>query len=472
MKLIGPLLATLLTLAGAGCTVLQHETASTKSMLQGLTGMEGRERATNALELVQTSVMREADLYVGAVAQATDDLRLKVPTPETRNLAQQWKLTAATAAYINATGEHPAINAVDMVVLATMSRYVVEDYWVGEKFGEAALPLLATHRQLETNAWATAQIILTPGQQDEVRALLARYRERYPHLRYVAAVRMRELAGFLGKMPSEAEASQRPGSLFSLLYLNPLAGLDPTTQAIQQTRLLAARAMYYAQRAPTLLSWQVELTLYQIETQPEARGVLSNFNQVASSATIFAKTAEGLPQLVNDQREAAIAQFFDRLAVAQTNLLAQLASEETKLRGTLNETRQTLQAGSQMADSVNSAIKSLDAFIHYVSPPDTNAAPAAPDTNSHPFNVLDYGTAATQIGSMATQLNALILSLNQSEAQVARLSRQATADAKEVVTHAFQLGVVLVLLCGVVLGVVIWIYRYTRAPRGGPATQT
>ena len=275
---------------------------------------------------------------------------------------------------------------------------------------------------------------------------------------------MRELASFVGKVPSETEARQRPGSLFSLLYLNPLAGLDPTTQAIQQTRLLAARAMYYAQRAPMLLSWQVEMTVYQVETQPEARGVLSNFNQVAQSATVFAKTAEGLPKLVNDQREAAIAQFFDRLAVAQTNLLAELGAEEAKLRGTLNEALQTLQAGSQMADSVNAAIRSLDTFVRYVSPPETNSAPVAPDTNSRPFNVLDYGTAATQIGSMATQLNALILSVNQSEAQVTRLSRQATADAKEVVTHAFRLGVVLVLLSGLVWTAVLWLHRRTSMP--------
>ena len=142
---------------------------------------------------------------------------------------------------------------------------------------------------------------------------------------------------------------------------------------------------------PTLWSWQAELTLYQLAAQPEAQGVLSNLTDVAQSTKVFAQTAQGLPQLVNDQRQAAINQIFDRLAVERTNLLADLGGEETKLRGLLSEARQTLQSGGQMADSVNAAIKSLDAFVQYVSPPETNPAPAAVDTNSHPFNVLDYG---------------------------------------------------------------------------------
>lgn len=346
----------------------------------------------------------------------------------------------------------------DLLVLATLSRFVVQDYWVAEKFGESAQPLLETHRQLESNAWKVVRVVLTPSQQDEVRKLLAEYRQRYPRLRYVAAARMPELVGKIGRIPA-AEQDTKTGSLFSLLYLNPLAGLDPTTQAIQQTRLLAQRAIYYAQRAPTLLGWQAELTLYQLAAQPEAREVLSDLDDIGQSTKVFARTAEGLTNLVNAQREAAINQIFDRLAVERTNLVADLAGEETKLRGLLTETRQTLATGGDMAKSVNAAIQSLDAFIHYVSPPTTNAPPTPPDTNSRPFNILDYGTAASQIGAMATNLTTTILAVNQSEAQVLRLSRQATVDAKQVVNYAFRLALVLVVTAGVVFVVVV---RFVR----------
>jgi hypothetical protein len=462
-------MAAAVVLCGSGCSVVQHETQATKSMIGSLTGRTDGSGETNRLEQVQSGVMREADLYAGTIAQATDDFRAKVPTAEARLMAQQWKVMEATAAYINATGEYPSVNAVDMLVLATLSRFVMEDYWVGEKFGEAARPLLETHRDLESNAWTIVQIVLTPDQQEEIRTLLGEYRQRYPHLRYVAAVRMQQLAGVLGELPTEAEQSKRPGSLFSLLYLNPLAGLDPTTEAIQQTRLLAQRAMYYAQRAPTLLSWQAELTLYQLAAQPESKLVLSNLNEIGQSTKTFATTAAGLTNLVNAQREAAINQIFDRLAIERTNLLAELAGEETKLRGLLNETRQTLGTGSEMAKSVNAAIQSLDSFVRYVSPPDTNPPAVNPDTNSRPFNVLDYGTAAGEIGAMATNLTTMILAVNQSEAQVSRLGSQAATEAKAVVNHAFRLAIALTLLAGVVLAVVLWMHR--RSSRNAPASK-
>jgi len=449
--------------AASGCSVVQHETVATKSLFGSLTGEGGKSKTTNVVEVVQTGVMREADLYVGAVAQATDDFRIRVPTIEARNAAQQWKLTEATAAYINASGENPLFNAVDMVVLATLSRYVVEDYWVGEKYGEAARPLLVVHQQLESNAWTVVSVVLTPGQQEEVRKLLREYREEFPDMRYVAAVRLREVAGTLGKLPNEVEQGKKPGSLFSLLYINPLAGLDPTTVAIQQTRLLAQRAMYYAQRAPMLLGWQIELTTYQMAAQPEARGVLTDLDDVAQSTKVFAQTAAGLTNLVNAQREAAINQIFDRLALAQTNLVAELASQEAKLRSLLNETRQTLDAGSDMAKSANAAIQSLDAFMHYVSPPDTNAVASPPDTNSHPFNVLDYGTAATQVGAMARDLNTLLTSANRTAPEVEKLSKTAANDLQRVVHRAFWLGMVLivVLLVGSVCAALVY-RRLTR----------
>jgi hypothetical protein len=459
----------------AGCSVVTHEATDTKSVIQSLAGKVDKRDPTNALAVLQSEIMRGADLYVGTVAQAADEFRDRVRTADARDAAQQWKLMTATAAYINATDENPLVSVVDMAVLASVSRRVVEDYWVGKRFGEAARPLLEVHRTLETNVWRIMEGVLTPAQTEEVRQILREYEKKYPDLRYVAAARLPELAEKLGKARSEQE-QERPGSLFNLLYLNPLAGLDPTTQAIQQTRLLAQRVTYYLERMSMLWSWQAQLALYQVAAQPEAQGVLSNLTEVAQSTKVFAQTAEGLPKLVDDQRQAAINQIFDRLAIERTNLLAELGNEETKVRGLLSEARQTLQSGGQMADSVNAAIKSLDAFVQYVSPPDTNLAPATVDTNSRPFNVLDYGAAASHIGAMATNLTTLIQTVNQSESQAARLGRQATADAKEVIGHAFRLGLVLivVLLGGLVLAGLAYrcgVSRLTRTTESPPGAK-
>ena len=237
-------------------------------------------------------------------------------------------------------------------------------------------------------------------------------------------------SGFVSLPPPWAEpstpATTSPTSIFSLLYLDPLAGLDPATAAIEETQRLGERAIYYTQRMPQLLSWQTEVLAYELANQPESTQVLSNANQLAISAGIFAQTAQQLPQLINDQRQAAIQQLLDGLT-----------SQET-------QARQTLVSAGDAATNINTAIQSLDAFVRYVSAPNTNHTTVA--TNSRPFNVLDYGTAAGQVGAAARDLNALLTRVNQSTPQLAQLGQQTTADANRVVNHAFWLGLVLILV--------------------------
>jgi hypothetical protein len=444
-------------LAGS-CSVVRTETQQTAALVKSFAGKSESQESGERLTQLQMMVMRQADQYTARVADATDSLYAKAGTPDARTLTQGWKLQQATSAYIVAVGENPALNAVDMVILATVSRMVVQDYWVGERFGAPAQALLATHRELETNAWATVDEVLTPAQRSQLRQITDQWRAENPRQRNVGAARFSDFVKLLGAKAA-AQQNQGPGSLFSLALVNPLSGLDPAVRALEQTRQLAARAMYYAERAPRLWSWQAELLTYQLADQPESRQVLSNLNGVADSTQSFARTAESLPNLIRQEREAAINQLLAGVAQERSNILATLNTQEAQLRELLPQVRQTLTAGRDMANSVNGAVKSLDAFVHYVSPPDTNATPQPAATNSRPFNVLDYGTAAGEIGGMAKDLNTLLTGLNQSLPQVTRVSQQATVDAKVVVTHAFRLGLVLIVVLGLVAVLVVALCR-------------
>ena len=202
-----------------------------------------------------------------------------------------------------------------------------------------------------------------------------------------------------------------------------------------------------------ILSWQAEYLTLQLADQPAARQVLTNAQQLTDSLQIFSKTAEQLPRLVEQQREAAINQVFASIATERTNLLASLASEEKKTRALLAEARGTIEAATAMATSVNAAVQSLESFMRYVSPPKTNLTTESANTNRRPFDVLDYGTAAGQVGIMAKDLNTLLTSVNQTLPQAAQLGQQATANLEGVVRRGFWLGLVLIviLLCGSVL---------------------
>ena len=443
----------LLVLALTGCSLQRLTSSPPKARVSPLQLTNNLSGLVSPLVL-QARLMRFADTYAATVAQACDDVMAQATNSETRLAALRWKLGQATAIFTDATGENPVVNALDMVVLTTMARMVIEGYGV-ETYGDPILPLLDTQRRLETNAWTWASGTLKPSQQQELRELIQEWRAKNPRQRYVGPIRFSEFVSILGKTPTKASAS--PTSIFSLLYLDPLAGLDPTAAAIEEVRDIGERAMYYSQRMPMLLSWQVEVLAGQLASQPESKQVLDDARRIAKSAEMFAQTAQQLPRLVNDQRQAAIQQIFDSLN-----------SEANKSRELLTDTRSALDSAGSAATNLNTAIQSLDAFVRYVSKPGTNQA--AKSTNSRSFNVLDYGTAAGQVGVAARDLNGLLATVNQSAPQLAQIGQQTTLEVKQVVDHAFRRALILILallIGSVVAGLTYRILAGKLAGEGG-----
>jgi hypothetical protein len=315
---------------------------------------------------------------------------------------------------------------------------------------------------------------LKPEQQRELRELIEDWRRKNPKQHYVGTVRFREFAAAIEKAPQKF--GDKPASVFGLLFLDPMAGLDPTVRAVEETRYLAERVLYYGQRMPMLVSWQAELLALQLADQPAATQVLTNANQLAASMQVFAKTAEQLPRVIDQQREAAIEQVFAGIATERTNILTSLASEEKKMRELLAEMRGTLGTAGEMANSVKAAVQSLDAFVRFVSP-STNAPAEPANTNSRPFDVLDYGTAAGQIGGMAKDLNTLLTSVNQSVPQAAQLGEKTVDRIERALRHGFWLGLALIviLLAGAVLAGLayrILVNKLARPERGAAARES
>lgn len=425
--------------------------------VKALRGSDSGKPAPLSTSALQAEVMRFADHYATAVAQAADEFRQRVPTSEARTAAQTWKLGQSTAAFIDAANPSPVVNALDMVVLATLSRTVQEDYWVGSAFGEPARPLLETHRQLEREAWSIAEGFLSSAQQQELRALIAAWRAKNPDQRYVGQTRLRDFAESIGELPPSDKS--KPGSIFSLFKVDPLAGLEPSTRAIEQARLLAERSAFYLQRLPTLLSWQAELLSYQLVTTPESKQILADTDRLTKSTEVFAKTAEQLPQLVNDQREAAIKQLLDGLAVERANFTASLAADDMKLRATIIEMRQTIEAGTDLSKSLDTTIKSLDTLMVRFDPgPKGSAAATAPA--GRPFDILDYAATAKEVTVALQQLNTAIASIDKTVPQVQHASETFERAGNRLLNRFFLIGAgLIVLLLG---GAVIAALFYRR----------
>lgn len=418
----------------SGCSVLQAPQKVVNAVVPGMDGSKQPDPAE-----LQIQIQRFTDDYLSRTSQSLDEYAKKVGTEQSRITSLQLKL-AATASIISiASGPNPNVNLLDLVSAATLTRMMIEDYWLKTPDGAAFQPWLENSRYLETNAWQLAASVLKPAQVSELRAGINHWYKHNPELQMGFLARPHEFASMVR---SDAQKARGVDSVFNLMNLDPTAGLDPAVREVTRTRLFAERAMFTVQRMPFLLRWQVELLGYELVGLPEVRQIVTNSTRLSLSAEGISRTAAELPDRITEERKA---------------ILLALQEQEGKLRDLAAEVDRTLASGAKMSDSLNTTITTFDGLMKRfgVGEPNTNSAP---DTNSAPFNILDYGKVADQIGGMAKDLNTLLTSANQSVTQVTRLSDEATARVDRVVDRAFHRGVMLIVifLVGAVLAGLIY----------------
>jgi len=212
-----------------GCSRRVYKRSPNVSEVRSLQLSTNDTRGPLPMDVMQNQVMRFADHYSVTVGQAVDEYLPQATTSAARLAGLRWKLSQATAAYVDATGPNPVLNALDLVVLATVSRMVAEDS-VDDVFGPDGSSILEAHRKLEADAWAAASRVMKSSQRQELKEMIEEWRRKNPHQRQVAATRMRELAVAVGRTPQASAAA--PNSIFGFLFLDPLAGLDPAAAAL------------------------------------------------------------------------------------------------------------------------------------------------------------------------------------------------------------------------------------------------
>jgi hypothetical protein len=402
---------------------------------------EAQQQATE-LQQLQLEVMRFADEYAARVSEPVQRLQATAHSPEERLAGHNWRLSQSTSAYVIASGPNPTVNALDMVVLATLSRMVAEDHFVAELYGERARPLQDVHRRLEPQAWGLLEGVLTPEQIQQLHTVIDDWRAEHPQIRSVAYIHFRDFA----KSVSRKRPEHATESLFGLLGLDPLSNLDPAVQEIAQTRQLAERTIYYIQRAPNLLDMQIERLAYQLAVMPETKQLLADTNAFGAAATSASTLANQIPQLVARERQAAIAQVMDSLN-----------SQQAQTRQLLTELRSALEAGTQTSDSINGTIRSIDAMMARFDKPKPDAADAPP---GKPFDISAYAATARELAGAAQQLQALVVQLDTSAGGVQRLTSSLAVDAGNVVDHAFWRGVQLIIVLVAAILVAMLVYRY------------
>lgn len=432
--------------ATAGCALLPRTSAAPEAKVARIRRGEKEGPGAMTRAELQSEVMRFADRFAVTFAQVGDELRRRATNPQVRAAVQKQKVRYVSTALHVATGPNPEINLLDMLVFVTLVRIVGEQYWVPQVYGDMGTALLKALRTLEADIWSIAEDVLTPEQQQELRDLILEWREEHPDQRYVWSVHFLDFAEEEGI--SAQEASSRPGSLFGLLFLDPLAGLDPAARELEQTRYIAERAMFYIQRTPALVRWQAELLFDRLAAAPETEQFLTATARFTEASERLTKTVERLP---------------DQIAEERRQLILQLESEETRLRGLLADMQQTLAAGSELTSQVNTTVGAIDALAARF---DSGPSPR----DAEPFDIKDYREAATRVSDAAQQLTVLVESMEQLLAspgweqrlpQLRDVIGRFEAGGERMVDHAFRRGVVLILIFLVGFVLAMLSYRFT-----------
>lgn len=410
-------LAVLVMAAATSCTTLKHA-------LLGETDSEARAAQLNALQL---KVMRYGDEYSGRIEEPIHRFQNAGASPEERLAAQQWRLSQSTAAYTIASGPNPVTNALDMIVLATLSRMVLEDRWIAELYGERARALHDRHANLERQAWTLVDGVLTAEQIGQLHHLIDQWRVANPRVRDVTHVHFDEFARSSG---AHLERSRSAPSLIAFLGFDPLSNLDPAVREIAQTRQLAERSIYYLQRAPALLDMQVERIAYQFSVTPEVREMLTNADRVSLAAEAAGSLARQLPDLIARERGAVFGE-----------LRRTFHEEQKELEGLLRALQDALTTGAQASDSVRATLLSFDALLTRLQP-----SGADESANERPFDITEYTKAAAEAGAAAQRIESLLRQAQNSGAEIEVLSATAARELEAATDHAFRRALQLVLI--------------------------
>jgi hypothetical protein len=381
------------------------------TLAQFLPSQQEARRAAEQSHDLQLRVMRFADEYAGRTNEALLDFQ---GSPEDRLRAQTWKLQQAQAAYSIASGPDPVTNALDMVVLTSLSRMVVDDWPVTEHYGDRVRPLQEADRSLEQDAWGLVKGTLTDAQAAQLHDIIISWRRQNPGFRSVAYIRFNDLAKSTGARETAAEGPGKESSLFSVLGLDPLTALDPAVREIAQSRQLAERSIFYFQHVPNLIDMQAERFTDQFAAMPETKSLLASVDRVSLVGDASERMVQSLPEILDREREALLAQ------------LMQGFDERTGEIGALSDNvRSTLVAGTETANAVHAALETADRI---------NTKKADP---SRPFDIREYGEAANEAAVAAHELDVLA---NRADivVPVMRRATDETADRLErIINHLF-----------------------------------
>jgi hypothetical protein len=313
------------------------------------------------ISTIQTSAIRPdeidahvrgfTDSFMSRVAVSYDRIIANAKTPEERSWALQSRLGQAVASLTDATGPNPTVNLLDVVVLVTLKRMSIEEYWIPNLLHDDGKDLLAAYRQSEKEIWDLAYRTFNGQQIVELQILIAKWKKENPNQYYTGFIKFTD---FVSNAPEASKHTQAfPSSLLGLLYIDPLAGLDPVAQEAHEFRTLSERLVFVAMRIPLIMNIQIEDATDRILTSPEIQRIISSTEQYAKVGDRFNEVIAKYPADFSLAARRAIDQINAAATLQRQAITQQLNTESNQVHSILADARNSVIVARDAAASMN-----------------------------------------------------------------------------------------------------------------------
>lgn len=449
-----------------------------------------------AIEL-QSELMSYADRFGMIMFSAFDSFNARSPSAEARFFVQGDLVYAASSVFTTAALPNPEVALLDMVVVATLGRYIYE-YKIRPKFGKPIIEIVNGFKKVEADIWRIAERVLSRDQQQELRTIIVNWLKMNPNSLQFYYVRFSELG--LDRSKSTLVRKGKTGGLFG--------SVKEATQQVEEMRILAERGMYLATRLPLLTGTFMEFWTAQLLTNPEVAKILAdlhNFSEVSQRLTIVAEqmpqqiakerqtiikqastemaylrqttidqvmkevntwsdlTLNKVMEKVAVEREATIHQLMNRIADERQHTIQEFIAEEQRVKELVTELRGTLAEGNNLVLSATTLAEKLNLD-----------KPTTPSDDVKPFEIQEYRDAladvtitVTKLTTLVDKIDGLLASdgLGRLMSQIDQTIVKVEGEGEKVIDHTFRQAIILILiwLVGYVL-VRLILQRFTKKP--------
>lgn len=195
-------------------------------------------------ELIQ-ELQRFTTRFIERIAQAIDVLE-RSPSQRVRDEALRKTLGYTSSAIEIATGAHPEIDLLDMVVFVRLCRTVLDNHWIPTLYGEDGRELSEAFARSEAEISDIAERALGPLRSEHVASLVEAWLADNPGQVRVEGIRLADFASGAARAAADRMLEAK----------GILSSARTATEAANQAKLLAERALFLLHRMPSV--WRLQ----------------------------------------------------------------------------------------------------------------------------------------------------------------------------------------------------------------------